>query len=61
LSWQHTLIASSRIDTGHGRITRRTIRVLSAPPDLPFPHVNQVWLVERYVTDTVGAHTSEAA
>lgn len=61
LPWQHTPITASRTDTGHGRITRRTIRVLPAPPDLPFPHVNQVWLIERYVTDTAGAHLSAAA
>lgn len=61
LPWQHTPIADSRTETGHGRITRRTIRVLPAPPDLPFPHVNQVWLIERYVTDTTGAHLSAAA
>lgn len=61
LPWQDTPIADSRTDTGHGRITRRTIRVLPAPPDLPFPHVNQVWLIERYVTDTTGTHLSAAA
>lgn len=37
-------------ETGHGRTQRRTIRVLPAPPNLPFPHVNQVFLVERYIT-----------
>jgi hypothetical protein len=35
--------------------------VLSAPPDLPFPHVDQVWLVERHVTDTTGAPISAVA
>ncbi|WP_347404764.1 transposase [Micromonospora sp. WMMD1102] len=47
--------------SSNSRTTRRTIRVLPAPPDLPFPHVNQVWLIERYVTDTHGAHLSAAA
>jgi predicted transposase YbfD/YdcC len=61
LPWQSTPIAASRVDTGHGRIARRTIRVLPAPPDLPFPHVNQVWLVERYVTDSTGEHLSAVA
>ena len=61
LPWQNTAIADSRTDTGHGRITRRTIRVLPAPPDLPFPHVDQVWLIERYVTDSNGGHLSAAA
>jgi hypothetical protein len=45
---------SRDVDTGHGRISTRTIQVLPAPADLPFPHVKQVWLVERYVTDPAG-------
>jgi hypothetical protein len=49
------------IDTGHGRVTTRTIQVLPAPADLPFPHVNQVWLVERYITDPAGAPLSAVA
>lgn len=61
MPWKNTPIAASRVDKGHGRITRRTIQVLPAPPDLPFPHVNQVWLIERYVTDTTGAHLSAVA
>ncbi|GFJ93120.1 hypothetical protein Prum_067620 [Phytohabitans rumicis] len=28
------------------------------PADLPFPHVNQVYLIERYVTDTAGTSIS---
>ena len=32
-----------------------------APPDLPFPHVNRVWLVERYVHDPAGTPTSAIA
>ena len=61
LPWADTPIAYSSVDTGHGRITRRTIQVLPAPPDLPFPHVNQAWLIERYVTDTTGRHLSAVA
>ncbi|HEV2930039.1 MAG TPA: ISAs1 family transposase [Propionibacteriaceae bacterium] len=61
LAWKDTSIAHSTIDIGHGRVTRRTIRVLPAPKDLPFPHVNQAWLVERYVTDTAGSHVSAIA
>lgn len=26
----------------------RTIQVQPTPPDLPFPHVSQVWLIERF-------------
>ncbi len=36
-------------------------RVMPAPEGLPFPHVNQVWLVERYVTDTLGRPISAVA
>lgn len=61
LPWKDVPIAYSRVDKGHGRIARRTIQVLPAPPDLPFPHVNQVWLIERYVTDTRGRHLSAVA
>jgi hypothetical protein len=55
LPWQQVPISHSTVHKGHGRITRRTIQVAPAPPDLPFPYVNQVYLVERYVTDTAGA------
>jgi DDE_Tnp_1-associated/Transposase DDE domain len=55
LAWADVPIAARDVDTGHGRITTRTIQVLPAPADLPFPHVNQVWLIERYVTDPTGA------
>ncbi|MGH3591543.1 MAG: ISAs1 family transposase, partial [Pseudonocardiaceae bacterium] len=48
LAWAQVPLAARDIDTGHGRVTTRTIQVLPAPADLPFPHVNQVWLVERY-------------
>jgi predicted transposase YbfD/YdcC len=61
LPWADTPIAHQRTERGHGRITRRTIRVLPAPEDLPFPHVKQVYLIERYVTDTTGQSPSAAA
>jgi len=54
-------IAARHVDTGHGRVTTRTIRVLPAPADLPFPHVNQAWLIERYVTDPTGTPLSAVA
>ena len=50
LPWQEVPIAHSATDRGHGRITTRTIQVLPAPEDLPFPHVSQVLLIERYVS-----------
>jgi Transposase DDE domain len=43
------------------RITTRTIQIRPAPADLPFPHVNHVWLIERYVTDLTGTPTSSVA
>jgi predicted transposase YbfD/YdcC len=61
LAWAEVPIAIRDIDTGHGRVTTRTIQVLPAPADLPFPHVNQVWLVERYTADLAGTPLSAVA
>jgi hypothetical protein len=61
LAWAQTPIAASVVDRAHGRVTTRTIQVLPAPADLPFPHVNQVWLIERYVTATDGTPLSAVA
>ncbi len=58
LPWASTPIAAREVDTSHGRVTTRTIQVLPAPADLPFPHVNQVWLIERYVHDKAGTPVS---
>ena len=54
-------IAHSATDRGHGRITTRTIQVLPAPEDLPFPHVRQVYSIERYVTGLRGNPVSAVA
>ncbi len=32
----------------------------TAPPGLPFPHVSQVWLIERYVTTSDGKQSAAA-
>jgi predicted transposase YbfD/YdcC len=61
LPWAQTPIAASVVDRAHGRITTRTIQVMPAPEDLPFPHVNQVWLIERYVTALDGTPSSAVA
>lgn len=61
LAWKDVPIAYRSVDKGHGRITTRTIQVLPAPPDLPFPHVNQVFLIERYVSDLRGRPISAVA
>jgi predicted transposase YbfD/YdcC len=61
LPWTQTPIAASVVDRAHGRVTTRTIQVMPAPEDLPFPHVNRVWLIERYVTALDGTPTSAVA
>lgn len=61
LPWRDVPITHTSTDIGHGRITTRTIQVRPAPPDLPFPHVSQVWLIERYVTTTDGTPLSAIA
>ncbi len=61
LPWRDAPIAHTATDKGHGRITTRTIQVLPAPDDLPFPHVSQVFLIERYVTGLRGEPISAVA
>ena len=61
LPWATTPISYQHTDLGHGRITRRTIRVLPAPDTVTFPHAQQIYLIERYVTDTHGQSPSAAA
>ncbi len=61
LAWDEVPIGHLEVEHGHGRVTTRTIQVLPAPADLPFPHVHQVWLIERYVHDPDGALVSSVA
>jgi predicted transposase YbfD/YdcC len=61
LPWHQVPIAHTATDRGHGRITTRTIQVLPAPEDLPFPHVSQVYLIERHVSDLHGNQVSAVA
>jgi predicted transposase YbfD/YdcC len=61
LPWGQVPVAHTATDKGHGRITTRTIPVLPAPDDLPFPHVSQVFLIERYVTGLRGEPVSAVA
>ena len=61
LPWDQVPVAHTATDRGHGRITTRTIQVLPAPDDLPFPHVSQVFLIERYVTGLRGEPVSAVA
>jgi predicted transposase YbfD/YdcC len=61
LPWVDVPIAHTMTDRGHGRIETRTIQVMPAPRDLPFPHVKQVFLIERTVTDLAGMSLSNVA
>jgi predicted transposase YbfD/YdcC len=61
LPWDQVPVAHSQTDRGHGRVTTRTIQVLPAPEDLPFPHVSQALLIERYVSDLAGNRLSAVA
>ncbi len=55
LDWAGVPIGHQVTETGHGRRERRTIQVLDAPDHIRslFPHVGQVFLIERYVTRRV--------
>jgi len=61
LDWPSVPIGHASTDIGHGRIENRTIQVMPAPAELPFPHVNQVFLVERAVTDSHAKSLSNVA
>jgi predicted transposase YbfD/YdcC len=61
LPWRDTPIGHTATTRGHGRITTRTMQVLPAPEDLNFPHVHQVFLIERQVTDLKGKPLSNVA
>ncbi|WP_246238313.1 ISAs1 family transposase [Acrocarpospora corrugata] len=51
LAWKDTPIEWTTYDRGHGRTEIRTIQVRPAPPGTRFPHVKQVFLLERHVYD----------
>ncbi len=61
LPWPDAPVIHAATDRGHGRVTTRTIQVMDAPDDLPFPHVSQVYLIERHVTALDGTPLSEVA
>lgn len=61
LPWHQTPIGHTATTRGHGRITTRTLQVRPAPKDLNFPHVQQVFLIERQVTDLKGKSLSNVA
>lgn len=51
LAWAEVPITARTEDRDRGRHEIRTIQVLPAPQDLRFPHVKQVFLIERAVTE----------
>ena len=61
LPWEQTPMGHTDHGRGHGRDETRTIQVLPAPADLPFPHVRQVFLIDRYVTGLHGEPISAVA
>jgi predicted transposase YbfD/YdcC len=61
LPWRDVPVAHAATGRGHGRIETRTIQVLPAPGDLPFPHVSQAYLIERRVTGLDGRPLSDVA
>ena len=50
LNWADVPVTAWSMDDDRGRHELRTIQVLPVPPDLNFPHVAQVFLIERTVT-----------
>jgi predicted transposase YbfD/YdcC len=50
LNWKDVAITARTEDRDRGRHEIRTIQVIDAPEDLNFPHVKQVFLIERAVT-----------
>jgi predicted transposase YbfD/YdcC len=50
LTWAEVPITACSVDDDRGRHELRTIQVRPAPPGLTFPHIAQVFLIERTVT-----------
>jgi hypothetical protein len=50
LDWKDVPVTAWTVDRDRGRHELRTIQVLPTPPGLRFPHVGQVFLIERTVT-----------
>jgi hypothetical protein len=59
--WPASRASSPRRPRSAKRIESRTIQVLDTPPDLPFPHVSQTYLIERHVTALDGTPLSDVA
>lgn len=50
LDWNQVPVTAWSVDRDRGRVELRTIQVLPTPPGLRFPHVGQIFLIERTVT-----------
>jgi predicted transposase YbfD/YdcC len=61
LPWHTITVSDTTTSRGHGRNETRTLQVMPVPPGLPFPHVKQVFLIERTVTDLNGTPLSNVA
>ena len=61
LPWREVPVTHTTTSRGHGRIETRTLQVMPTPAGLPFPHVQQVFLIERTVTDLAGTPVSNVA
>ena len=59
LNWAGTPVTAWTANDNRGRHELRTIQVLPAPADLNFPHLAQVFLIERTVT--INAKTTHQA
>ncbi|MFF3667319.1 ISAs1 family transposase [Microtetraspora malaysiensis] len=51
LAWDEVPVGWTTYDRGHGRTEIRTMQVMPTPPGARFPHVKQVFLIERHVYD----------
>jgi len=58
LPWAEVPIGWMTYDRGHGRQEIRTIQVMPAPKGIRFPHVKQVFLIERHFLDLTGGPLS---
>jgi predicted transposase YbfD/YdcC len=54
--WDHAP-SHTTDNIGHGRRDHRTITVLPAPTNLPFPHVRHTFCIHRHNTDLTGTPT----
>lgn len=61
LDWKDTPVGWMTYDRGHGRQEIRTIQVRPAPKKVKFPHIKQVFLIERHFWDLQGEHLSSQA